>query len=143
VSCTVLVGGAADGTLERLCSVTNHESRVFHVRLVLPGDRYGRDDCLVLGGRDGDRADDAMVEFYDATYAREPGHGPRGQFVSRYYLTTLIGVDHFHQGGELDRGIDLDGGVPVWQVSAANVRQAVAWAVRELVRRASCVGASS
>ena len=81
----------------------------FNVRLVNTGERYGLDDCLV-----NDKA--PMVEFYDSRYAGA-SFGERGQFVSRYYVSTL-----------LDRqplGLCLDGGVPEWSVSAAGMQQVV------------------
>jgi len=76
----------------------------FNVRIVNKGDRYGRADCLT---HDDDRP---MVEFYDHRYT----HGDwadRGQFVSRYYVSTLL-------EGE-NRGLCLDGGnANEWSVSA-------------------------
>ena len=75
----------------------------FNVRIVNKGDRYGRADCLT---HDDDRP---MVEFYDRRYANEAW--PRGQFVSRYYVSTLL-------EGE-NRGLCLDGGnANEWSVSA-------------------------
>jgi hypothetical protein len=76
----------------------------FNVRLVNKGDRYGRADCLT---HDDDRP---MVEFYDHRYTH--GDWPdRGQFVSRYYVSTLL-------EGE-NRGLCLDGGnANEWSVSA-------------------------
>jgi len=76
----------------------------FNVRIVNKGDRYGRADCLT---HDDDRP---MVEFYDHRYT----HGDwadRGQFVSRYYVSTLL--------EEENRGLCLDGGnANEWSVSA-------------------------
>ena len=76
----------------------------FNVRIVNKGDRYGRADCLT---HDDDRP---MVEFYDRRY--QHGDWPdRGQFVSRYYGSTLL-------EGE-NRGLCLDGGnANEWSVSA-------------------------
>jgi hypothetical protein len=76
----------------------------FNVRIVNKGDRYGRADCLT---HDDDRP---MVEFYDHRYTH--GDWPdRGQFVSRYYVSTLL-------EGE-NRGLCLDGGnANEWSVSA-------------------------
>lgn len=75
----------------------------FNVRIVNKGDRYGRADCLT---HDEDRP---MVEFYDHRYTH--GDWPdRGQFVSRYYVSTLLEVEN--------RGLCLDGGNPnEWSVS--------------------------
>jgi hypothetical protein len=41
-----------------------------------------------------------------------------GQFVSRYYVETLLG----HEGG-----LCLDGGISDWQVSAGNMVQIKKW----------------
>lgn len=59
--------------------------RYFLVRVVAKGERYGLNDCMRHD------EDDPMVEFYDLTYADAGGarFGPRGQFVSRYYLSNL------------------------------------------------------
>jgi hypothetical protein len=53
-----------------------------------------------------------MVEFYDSRYP----HTEYGQFVSRYYVSTLI--DH-------NCDLTLDGGVPEWSVSANGMKQVV------------------
>ena len=86
------------------------EIEKFNVRIVSKGDRYGRADCLT---HDEDRP---MVEFYDRRYASE--EWPRGQFVSRYYVGTLLGHEGFY-GGEPVGGLCLDGGNrDEWSVSA-------------------------
>ncbi len=82
----------------------------FNVRLVLKGDAYGLDDCIVHDGT-------PMVEFYDARHMQ---CGPRGQFVSRYYLHTLL--PRLVAG---DAGLMLDGGVPDWRIDAKALRFAV------------------
>ena len=93
--------------------VTNDQGVTFHARLIRTGDRYGLADCVV-----NDRA--AMVEFFDAE-ADPAKFGPLGQFVSRYY------VDTFNEANEDGRGIALDGGVPRWTITAANVAEVAAW----------------
>jgi hypothetical protein len=82
----------------------------FLVRVVRPGARYGLGDCLTNQG-------ETLVEFYDATYATDnPAasrcHGPRGQFVARYHLSTL--ADHPY-----NTGLDLYGGYENWKIDAA------------------------
>jgi len=77
----------------------------FNVRVVNQGDKYGRDFCLT---HDGDRP---LVEFYDARYP----HTQFGQFVSRYYVSTILGTDGY---GSAEGGLSLDGGIPEWTVSA-------------------------
>jgi len=111
--------------------ITNDAGRAFNVRVVRKGDTYGLNDCLTYGSEGGSHsscgaASDAaaargevLVEFYDATYANHPAS--RGQFVSRYYLSTLR---------ESPRGgLCLHGGVPEWVISGRNLAEAVAYAV--------------
>lgn len=75
----------------------------FTVRIVRPGDRYGRDDCLVHEG------DEPLVEFYDAS--QDPAvFGPRGQFVSRYAISAITS----HGPNALDLNVE----VPLWKLSA-------------------------
>ena len=90
------------------------DGRVFAVRLVSRGERYGRDGCLTHD------EGDPLVEFYDATYAGDwpdTFTGDLGQFVSRYYRETLLS----HDGG-----LSLDGGVPVWCVSGESLATVLA-----------------
>ncbi len=91
--------------------VTNNDGREFLARLVNSGTRYGLNDRLVH------TEEDPMIEFYDRTYRGET-FGLRGQFVSRYYLSTLT-----ERGGG---GLNLHGGVDNWWVSHANVEEALA-----------------
>lgn len=105
--------------MSELRKVTNDEGRVFNVRVVREGDRYGLNDCL-----EHDKAD-PMIEFYDATYEGER-FGPRGQFVSRYYLSTLAqSTSGVCRVARSTGGLCLHGGSSVWHVSAANVRDAI------------------
>lgn len=97
--------------------VMGYTGRRFGVRVVRWGDRYGRDDCLTYGDRDYDREHDPMIEFYDLTYANQRGFGPRGQFVSRYFRSTLFD----HQGGLCLYGGERED----WSVPADAVLQVV------------------
>lgn len=95
--------------------VTNKDGNVFAAKLVPAGGRYGRNDCLV--------ADEPMVEFYDAEYAGKAGFDAEGQFVSRYYISTLE-----KDAPRLGRyGLCLDGGIPKWQISAENAYEVLKW----------------
>jgi hypothetical protein len=86
--------------------VTNMESIVFkadkfNVRVVSRGDKYGLNFALTHNGIM------PLVEFYDSRYP----HTEFGQFVSRYYLDTIVNRD--------DRfALSLDGGVTAWTVPA-------------------------
>lgn len=88
-----------------MLKITNDKGRTFNVRVVKKGEAYGLNDCKVHD------SDDALVEFYDATYEGEK-FGPRGQFVSRYYASTFLSRDR-------DFGLCLDGGVDVWSIDQA------------------------
>ena len=82
----------------------------FNVRIVRAGDRYGRDFCLTH-----DKEDKPLVEFYDG---RHP-HTEYGQFVSRYYVATILGTDRYGSG---EGGLCLDGGNrDQWTVSAQDM----------------------
>jgi len=96
--------------------VKNANGREFFVRTVMKGDRYGLEDCLTH------EKDDPMVEFYDWKYANQKTFGPRGQFVSRYCLSTLA--------KQMGGGLCLDGGIPEWRVDAGAMRE-----VWDLVKR--------
>ena len=82
------------------------------VRLVRDGERYGQDGVLVNQG-------ETLVEFYDARWDFEKWLGKRGQYVSRYYLSTL------REHGA--RGLALDAGFPDWSVTAAEMSAILAW----------------
>ncbi len=71
------------------------------VRIVSRGETYGLNNCLTHD------EDDPLVEYYDRSV-----FGPEGQFVSRYYLSTL-GQDLW----DITRGINLHGEVPSWSIS--------------------------
>ena len=76
----------------------------WNVRIVKTGDQYGLNMCLT-----NDKA--PMVEFYDSRYP----HTEYGQFVSRYYISTIL------SDKEYPNGLCLDGRVPAWQVSAEDM----------------------
>jgi hypothetical protein len=80
----------------------------FNVRVVNKGDKYGRDFVLI------NDSDKPLVEFYDARYP----HTEFGQFVSRYYVSTILGTDGY---GRAEGGLSLHGGIPEWTVSAEDM----------------------
>jgi len=88
--------------------VVNDLPLVWVIRLVVPGDRYGLNMCLT------NTNSEALVEFYDTRY----GHTDFGQFVSRYYVSTIMQ----HEGG-----LCLYGGIPDWQVSAELIERVKKW----------------
>jgi hypothetical protein len=84
----------------------------FNVRIVPVGGRYGYEDCLT-------NRDKPLVEFYDST--QDPKKfGERGQFVTRYYIYTIL-------EREENVGLPLLGNVPSWTVPAAGMREVMAY----------------
>ena len=80
----------------------------FNVRIVKTGDAYGLNDCLINN-------DPPMVEFWDRRYM----HTPRGQFVTRYNVSTLL--------ARPPQGLALDYGVPAWTVNADDMKLVIAY----------------
>jgi len=81
--------------------ITNKAGIPFNIRIVEKGMRYGLKDCLLCKGNE------PLVEFYDARYR----FWEYGQFVSRYYLHTLL-----EDKSILQRGLCLYGGEPEWNI---------------------------
>lgn len=104
---------------------TNHQGRTFAVRMLPVGARYGRTGSLTVG-------DDTLVEFYDVTHADDgagegDGFGKLGQFVSRYYAATLLGLDEY-SNTKPGEGLCLDGGnAEVWSIDGATMDTIRAW----------------
>lgn len=82
----------------------------FNVRIVKTGDKYGVNDCLTNN-------EAPMIEFYDSRFTNGTD-GARGQFVTRYYVSTLLDSYYPH-------GLCLDGGVDAWMVSADGMQQVI------------------
>jgi len=93
-----------------MIKIFNDQGMIWLVRIVQKGDKYGLNFCLEHD------QDDPTVEFYDCRY----DHTDFGQFVSRYYLSTLM-------EGDQERGLYLDGGVPVWQISSEGMIRIREW----------------
>ena len=82
------------------------------VRPIFKGDAFGLDHKLVHD------SDEPQIEFYDPNHAHtDLGDGLTGQFISRYELSQLEGCDR--------QGIDLQGGVDNWKLSAAGFANAM------------------
>lgn len=90
------------------------------VRLVLKGDSYGREGCLTHD------KDEPLVEFYDGDYDFEPWLGIKGQFVSRYDISTLLEMDPYH-------GLCLEGGEPKWALGAVEMQEVRSWLVARIL----------
>jgi hypothetical protein len=83
---------------------------MFNIRIVNTGDKYGVNDCLTNNKA-------PMIEFYDARFTHG-ADGARGQFVTRYYIETIT-------DSGCPNGLCLDGGVPVWFVSAEGMKEVI------------------
>ena len=82
--------------------IPTKEITPFRIRVVMSGENYGRDDCL------NHEKSEPLVEFFDKRFP----HTPNGQFVSRYYLETIMNISD---------GLNLDGGVDAWKVSKEGI----------------------
>ena len=105
-------------TNEVICMVFFYNSAPWKVKIVFKGDAYGLNNCRTHD------EDKPMVEFYDL--AHKEIHGDGGQFVSRYYLGSIllegrciISREDFIKAGQRDPeiGILLDAGITNWRMS--------------------------
>ena len=89
---------------------TNSNGQALVARLILKGDRYGRNNCLV-------NEDKPMIEFN----TQSGGH------VSRYHLETfLLGWPVGGDDTALARGICLEGSAREYDLTAQECRRVVA-----------------
>lgn len=86
----------------------------FNVKIVRNGENYGLNNVLTHD------KDDPLVEFYDSRYP----HTEHGQFVSRYYASTLLERVR-------DVGLDLYGGNNDWKIEASEMKTVVDWLKKE------------
>lgn len=89
--------------------VTAANGITFGVRIVDVGDSYGYN----FGQINNDRP---MVEFYDTRYP----HTSFGQFVARYYLSSLLDSS---RGSLADSGLCLDMGIADWRIDGPTMRK--------------------
>ena len=99
----------------------NDGGRPWVVRILFSGMAYGLDFKLTHDG-------EPIIEFYDARYEITP----YGQFVSRYYASTLM---EGYEKGRTARGLCLDGGVPDWNVSGDALGRVLEWAGKAIAAR--------
>ena len=101
--------------------LVNDAGRPWRVVLVRKGDGYGLDNCLTHD------EDDPLVEFWDLGV--DPDKFPEGQFVSRYYRSTLLGESSYGvEPEDLERnGLCLQGGVEAWRVDGCAMVQVLRW----------------
>lgn len=84
----------------------------FNVRVVEAGDGYGLNESITHEG-------EPLVEFYDSRYP----HTAYGQFVNRYYISTLL--EHPHAG------LTLDAGIPAWTIDSHDMGIVRAYLIRK------------
>lgn len=110
-----------------VASITSTTGVRFNVRILRDGDRYGLNDCLVVGSEASVKLEGhgPFVEFYDSRYP----HTPIGQFVSRYGVDTILGTDGYGTGRG---GLDLMGYVPAWKIDAAAMAVVRTWLAHEI-----------
>lgn len=92
---------------------TSTAPKIWTCRIVLEGDRYGRDNCLVHEG-------EPMIEFYDCRFE----FTEYGQFVSRYYVSTLLENEGRHSEGY---GLSLADDVAAWEISYETYMRVLKW----------------
>lgn len=99
-------------------NVKNSKGRTFNVAIINKGDAYGLDNCLTH------EEVEPMVEFYDAD--QDPAKfGELGQFVSRYYVKTLLG------GNARNVGLSLMGYEPVWTLYRPEMALVCDWVANQ------------
>lgn len=100
----------------------------WRVHLVMPGERYGLNDASTYEREDAEEHGHGLplVEFYDVS--QDPARFPGGQFVSRYYMGTLLGMDsHYDTPISEMRAFTLDCGIPSWTVSGDDLKRVAGW----------------
>lgn len=101
----------------------------FRVHLVQEGERYGAGGGFVYGKALSNACQLyghglPLVEFYDVS--QDPAKFPEGQFVSRYFMSTLLGMDSIGDSiGEMS-AFGLDGGVPDWTIRGDDLQEVYA-----------------
>ena len=120
-------------TLAPKLSFTADHGTPFVARIVRYGDRYGRDMCLTHTPKPEYDFDSPLIEFYDTRndFDTDTDGTPLGQFVSRYYLSTLQGrTGHPNHS---NRGVQLHGNERAWSVDPQSLAKVIRWAIE-------CVG---
>lgn len=95
--------------------VNNHTP--FIARLVRPGDKFGPHNSHCVN--------EPQVHIYDSRFNHNQHLGFVGQFVSGYYVSTLL------EDAEYPNGLQLDGGTQEWQLSKDNMATLISWLKEE------------
>ena len=93
---------------DKIFKVTAENGVPFTVRRVDFGDKYGLDNCKTHNEQE------PLIEFYDARYP----HTEWGQFVTRYYQTSLTSKEKGY-------GLNLDGGIDEWSMDEKSLNAAL------------------
>jgi len=88
-----------------MLQVVSYQNVPFNVKVLKKGDTYGLNKCLT---HEDERP---VVEFYDARHDFDP----EGQFVSRYYVETLLEDE--------EGGLDLMGYEPSWKLDHFDMKK--------------------
>lgn len=101
----------------------------WRAHLVMPGGHYGRTGALTYEPEEAAKYGSGLplVEFYDMS--QDPVAFPGGQFVSRYYMSTLLGTDNLHLDEPIRdiKALCLDGGVPSWTIAGDDLKRVSDW----------------
>lgn len=103
---------------DEVMSITAENGVRFNARILREGDQYGTSGTLFW-----EHEDRPGVEFYDARH----GHTDFGQFVSRYFVETIL-------EGNPARGLDLYGGEPSWTIDGRSMLLVRQWLHHETAR---------
>lgn len=93
----------------------------FVARILRDGDQFGTSAFMFWDH------EEPGIEFYDA---RHP-FTEFGQFISRYYVDTILGRNEFSSGVG---GLDLQGGVESWKIDAGTMMLVRIWLDHEVPR---------
>lgn len=93
----------------KVIQVRNSNGQTFNVRLINQGEGYGIDNKVIH------KYKEPLVEFYDTRY----NHTILGQFVSRYYISSIL------EHGE--NGLSLDMSVDDWFVDDVAMEDVIEW----------------
>lgn len=82
----------------------------FRTVIIEQGDKYGLNNVLTNNNRD------PIIQFFDRRF----NHSENGQFISSYYMHTLLNHNP-------NNGLCLQGGVLDWNISMTGMALVVNW----------------
>lgn len=99
--------------MAKLMFVENQDGRQFAIRVIGKGDNYGRNRCLIS------EENKQLVEFYDVEGSGAEGFDELGQFISRYYIETIMEIENY--------GLNLYADVEEWSIEVDNIKKIQNW----------------